>query len=404
MARRKRWSFFSGPLENRGVLWFDDFHRGEFTVGGRALFWGMLLSGGMLMGGLTQPLVWSFGFCTSALLIAGLMGVIFRPRLQLTRRIVTSPSAGEVFAYRVDVANVGKRTARNVVIEERRLPPDLRPEGEPPTIDLLKPGERTAVTLKLRCVSRDWHELKRLQGATTFPTGLVKSGKRSRHVDRLVVYPRVTDVGQFEVPRSSHHQPGGIAVASQVGESTEFLGTRDWRQGDRLRDIHWPSSARTGRLIVREFQEEYFVRLAIVLDVQARWARDERRLEKAISFAAGIADLLARQEYVIDIFAAGDDVYHFQAGRALAHLDNLLEVLACLEPGGEMNFQRLESVLLPETQALSAIILIMMDWDDRRRELVGLLKSHGVSVRVVCMKPGRMLDGLEPFEIVEVPE
>ncbi|TWT93680.1 DUF58 domain-containing protein [Neorhodopirellula pilleata] len=401
MARRKRWSFFSGPLENRGVLWFDDFHRGEFTVGGRALFWGMILSGGMLMGGLTQPLVLSFGFSTSALLIAGFIGVYFRPRLRLTRRITTYPSAGEVFSYRVDVENVGKRTARNVVIEERRLPPDLRPEGESPMIDSLEPGEKTTVTLKLRCVSRDWHELKRLQGATTFPTGLVKSGKRSHHIDRLVVYPRITDVGHFVVPHSSHHQPGGIAVASQVGESTEFLGTRDWRQGDRLRDIHWPSSARTGRLIAREFQEEYFVRLAIVLDVQARWARDERRLEKAISLAAGIADVLARQEYIIDIFAAGDDVYHFQAGRALAHLDNILELLACLEPGGEMNFQRLESVLLPETQALSAIILIMMDWDGPRRELVRRLKSHGVAVRVICMKPGRALDGLDHTEIIE---
>ncbi len=129
-----------------------------------------------------------------------------------------------------------------------------------------------------------------------------------------MVYPKVTEIHDLVVPHSRNHQPGGIALASHVGESTEFLGTRDWREGDRVRDIHWPSSARAGRLIAREFQEEYFVRLAVVLDIDAPRARDQARLEKAISLTAGITDALARKEYIVDIFAAGDHVYHFQAG------------------------------------------------------------------------------------------
>ena len=355
------------------------------------------------MGGVTAPLALCFGFCISALFLAGVLGGIFRPRLQLTRQIGSFPSAGEVVQYQVDVKNVGTRPARNVVVEERKLPADLRPSGPSPVIDLLQPGESTSVTLKLRCLSRDVFDLNRLQGGSTFPTGLTKSGRRAKQSDRLVVYPKVTPVLELDVPHSRNHQPGGIAVASQVGESTEFLGTRDFRRGDRLRDIHWPSSARTGRLITREFQEEYFVRLAVVLDVEAPKARDERRLERAISLTAGLTDALARKDYIVDIFAAGDDIHHFQAGRAIARLDNILELLAGLESGQFLDIHALESVLIPEASRLSAVILVMMDWDQRRSDLVQRLKSQGLAVRVICMKETSVPDGVDPSEIMEVP-
>ena len=210
-------------------------------------------------------------------------------------------------------------------------------------------------------------------------SGLVKVPRRVRREDRLLVYPRFTRLEGFEVPTGRNYQPGGIPVASQVGESSEFFGTRDWHEGDRLRDVHWPSFARTGKLVVKEFQEEYFVRLALVLDVEARGRRDEALLEKGLSLAAGIADALARREYVVDIFAAGPQVFHFQAGRALAHFENILEILACLEPGDRLDLGALESALLPEAKSLSAVVLVMMDWDERRRGLVEQLKAHGVA-------------------------
>lgn len=353
------------------------------------------------MGGVTPPLAICFAFCISSLTLAGIAGTYFRPKLRFIRRIHSFPSAGETFSYRVDVENVGTRTARNVVVEERGLPADLRPSGPSPQIDILEPGQSTSVTLSLRCLSRDCFDLDRLQGGTTFPSGLVKSGRKSRTSDRLVVYPKVTEINDLVVPHSRNHQPGGIALASHVGESTEFLGTRDWREGDRVRDIHWPSSARAGRLIAREFQEEYFVRLAVVLDIDAPRARDQSRLEKAISLTAGITDALARKEYIVDIFAAGDNVYHFQAGRAIAHLDNILELLASVEAGQKLDTSALTEVLLPEASRLSAVICVMMDWDDERWQFVERLRSEGLSIRVICMKQGRNLEGLDASEIIE---
>ena len=391
------------PLEHVSILWIDDLYRGRFTTGGRVLLWGAIAAATMQLGGLTEPLVYCFGVCVSSLFVAMAVGTPFRPRLQMSRQIITFPSAGEVFSYRVRVKNIGRRVARNVVIEERGLPPDLRPVDDSPVIEVLAPGERVSVTLKLNCLRRGAYELEQLQGTSSFPTGLFKSGQKVAMSSRLLVYPRIAEVGTFEVPHSRNHQPGGIAVASHVGESTEFLGMRDWRQGDRLRDIHWPSTARVGRLIAKEFQEEYFVRLAVVLDIEAPRARDETRLERAVSLTAGITDVLARKEYIVDIFAAGDDVYHFQAGRSLAYLGNILEILACVDAGNRLDTQALQSVLLPEAPRLSAVVFVMMDWDSERANLVNLLKSHGLAVRVISMRKERQPDGLEPSEIVKAP-
>lgn len=402
MARRRRWSFFMPALEHPPILWFDDLHRGRLTIEGRTLFWGALAAGTLLLGELTSLLLMSFCVCTCALGGAWVLGWLYRPRLRMTRQIAGYPSAGELFAYRVLVENIGRRVARNVCVEERGLPPELRPVGEPEPIATLEPGESAFVTLRLRCQRRGAYDLIRLQGASSLPTGLIKSGKVVRQYDRLLVYPQITPVETLDLPLVRNYQPGGISVVSHVGESTEFFGTRDWRQGDRVRDIHWPSSARTGRLIAREFQEEYFVRLGMVLDIQVASARDEPLLERGISLTAGIASVLARQEYIVDIFAAGPQVYHLQAGRALAHVDNILDILACLESGDRLNIEALESVLIPEAARLSAVVFIMLDWEPTRAAVVQKLKRLGVAVRVLSIRPGKLPTDLAPEEIVEV--
>jgi uncharacterized protein (DUF58 family) len=399
---RRRWSFFMSPLEHTGIRMLDDWHRGLLTPMGRVMLWSAFASGLLLLGGLHWPLLLAFCFCCAALLFGFVFALPFRPRVDLERRLPPPACAGEELSYPVVVRNLGRRAAHNLVIEERGLPPELRPSGAPPLIERLGPGESAEVTLRLKCTARGAFELRRLQAASLLPTGLVKLPRKLRREQRLLVYPRFTPIEGFDAPVAKNLQPGGIPTASKVGESGELFGTRDWHEGDRIRDVHWPSYARTGRLVVKELQEEYFVRLAMVLDVEARSRKDRALLEKSLSRAAAVADALARRDHIVDIFAAGPNIYRFQAGRALAHLDSILEVLACLEPGDRIDFGALEAALLPEAERLSAVILLLMDWDERRSLLVTQLRSHGVAVRVLLMRPHDRIEELAPEELVEV--
>lgn len=55
-------------------------------------------------------------------------------------------------------------------------------------------------------------------------------------------------------------------LSSSTGDAIEFVGTRDYREGDPPRNIHWRSWARRGAPVVKEYQEEYFCRIALILD------------------------------------------------------------------------------------------------------------------------------------------
>ena len=266
---RRRWSFMMPPEEHRFIRYLSDRYRGWLTPLGQSVLWASGAAGLMMLWGV-QPAIVFFSLC-AALLVGGLAaGLPFRPRVKLSRRLPPPVSAGDTLHYRVLVENRGRWPARKVVVEERSLPPELKPKDEPPVIEVLAPGERAEVSLSLDCSLRGAYELPWLQASSFFPSALVKWPRRTREKDRLLVYPRFTPLARFDVPHGRNYQPGGIPIASSVGESTELAGTREFREGDRTRDIHWPSLARTGRLVVKEYQEEYFVRLAMVLDVESR--------------------------------------------------------------------------------------------------------------------------------------
>ena len=66
-----------------------------------------------------------------------------------------------------------------------------------------------------------------------------------------------------------------------------------------------------------------------------------------------------------------------------------------------MDTPALEAVLLPETSGLSAVILVMMEWDRERAQLVRRLKSRGVAVRIFMTGPESRPAGLESDEFIE---
>src|SRR5439155_587474 len=129
------------------------------------------------------------------------------------------------------------------------------------------------------------------------------------------------------LPGVRKYQRGGVALAGAVGDSEEFVSLRDYRPGDPLRRVHWRSAARVGRPVVKEYQDEFFVRHALVLDTFAE--REESDVfEEAVSVAASIACSIQTKDSLLDLLFVGPETYCFTAGRGLGHTDHMLEVLA----------------------------------------------------------------------------
>jgi len=288
------------------------------------------------------------------------------------------------------VKNIGQRPIKNVSVFEGFLPfglysPPLKDE-QSNSILWLEPGQKKTVKLNMRARQRGLYELPYLLVGSSFPSGLIRWPKRMEQKDKLLVYPRFISQTEFKIPYHPAYQPGGIAVSSNIGESNEFLSTREYHQGDRLRDIHWKSFARTGKLIVKEYVEEYFIRIGLLLDTELSPGDHPLSFEQRISMAAGIADAIARKEYIIDLFAAGEELHHFQIGRATAHLENLLELLSCIEGARRVDFKKVQANLGPYIQQLSSMIVLLKDWDQPRANLCQRLKELGCSIRIILIR------------------
>jgi len=393
--QRKRGSVFK-RFENRvAVKWIVAHYRARFTVWGSILWWATVCGAAA-----TAPVIdffhkfsYTVPLFTFALLFTSFVfSFFFRPKVSAIRLLPAPPSAGQILLYSVIVKNMGRRPVRDLSISEGVLPRGLHQlmsyEGCCNTIDLLNPGEQATVKCAFRCDVRGIYELKPLFAGSSFPSGLLRFPRRAGGKEKLIVYPHFIPQTEFAIPFKPVYQPGGIVVSSNVGHSTEFLSTREYRQGDRLRDIHWPSSARTGKLIVKEYLDEYFVRVGIFLDTELTRRETGDSFEMRVSLTAGIADAIAKREYIIDLFVAGERFHHFQMGRALAHLENLLELLACIESVQQVDFTRILPPLQSYLEKLSTMIVLLRDWDDARQRFCRLLEMAGSKIKILVIRDG----------------
>ncbi|HEX5323257.1 MAG TPA: DUF58 domain-containing protein [Capsulimonadaceae bacterium] len=370
--------------------WLWRFYMYRLTRSGRWFLW---LTAAFAVYGSTSlqlqvyvPFTYAFGLWFVAL-IAALAGA---PRVRLTARHADRVSAGDTLPVDIEVSRRGRFPAAELFVLPHRLPPAIdaaEPQGVP--APPLSPGQSARVRLGLICKRRGVYDLKGYRVQTDLPYGLLRAYRVFAESQTLLVYPRFTRLARLEIPTGRRYQPGGVALASSLGDSYEFIGNREFREGDSLRNIDWRATARLSRLIVREYREEYFHRVAVILDTHVprrdRYAQREA-LEQAISLCAAVSDYMAREEYIVDLFAAGPNLYHLTAGRSLAYLDQILDILACIEENPNEPFQTIEPELLEDLEQITTVICVLLDWNETRRAFVHQLRSEGAGIKVIIVR------------------
>jgi uncharacterized protein (DUF58 family) len=330
---------------------------------------------------------WSYA--TSLWLVA-LVGLVFsRPRVRLQARHADRVTVGEALPVSLEVEYLGRTPAVGVSVVPHR--PHSSITGDLLRLKPIEHGQRQRATLLLRCRRRGVFHLRGYRVESGFPFGLLNASRTFPHEEALVVYPDFHPLTRLRIPTARRYQPGGVALASTLGEAMEYIGNRDYREGDSVRDIDWRATARLNRPIVREYREEYFLRVAVILDThvpKGASAARKQAFERAVSLSAAVSDFMAREEYLVDLFAAGPNLYHLTAGRSLAYLDQILEILACVEDSEEEPFSLLEPAILENLANITAVVCVLLDWDEPRRAFVESLRRGGASLRVIVAHDG----------------
>jgi uncharacterized protein (DUF58 family) len=217
------------------------------------------------------------------------------------------------------------------------------------------------------------------------PLGLVRGWIRMAEPDSVLVLPKRYSIPELALPGMDRHQPGGVQLASSIGTSDQFVSMRDYRPGDPPRHIHWRSWAHANRPIVKEFQDEFFVRHALVLDTFAPAGSSTDVFEEAVSVAASFACTVTTQESLLDLLFVGSEPFCLTTGRGVGHMEQALEVLASVQPAPDGSFTTLQDLVLLHAQNVCACICVLLHWDEPRRQLVKRLRLTGLPVCVVVV-------------------
>jgi uncharacterized protein (DUF58 family) len=218
--------------------------------------------------------------------------------------------------------------------------------------------------------------------------GLFRSLTMLDNPQSCLVLPQRYPVKPLTLPGRRRYQVGGVSLANSVGDSTEFMSLRDYRPGDPLNRLHWKSYAKHGKLIVKEYQEEYFVRRALVLDTFN--AASHAQFEAAVSVAASLAMSERQHEALLDLMFVGEQAYCFTAGRGVDHLPRLQEILAAVQPSAQGAFSELQQAVLVRAGLCSSVVCVLLDWDDERQQLIQHLLTQGIPVAVFLIHDGRL--------------
>ena len=219
------------------------------------------------------------------------------------------------------------------------------------------------------------------------------NSRKRRAQETICIYPAFRKLRRLHLPTGRRSQRPGLSGISKNGESQELMGCREFREGDEVRHIDWPGSARRGKLTVKEFAEERLRRVALIVDTHvppvrsyfSGKSRPATDFEAALSLTAALADKLGEGDAIVDIFAAGPEVYHFTTGRHLSRFETLCDILAALNPSPRPVLQALAPEVFTEIRKLGAAVVILLRHDRRRRELLDALAAHGVQLKVIAV-------------------
>lgn len=179
---------------------------------------------------------------------------------------------------------------------------------------------------------------------SSFPFILFKKSVRAHVGGEVIVYPEIKEIDEL-IPEmiGSDYAP----YVTRHGPGDEFLMIREFRYGDSMRRVQWKTSAKTGKLMVKDMGIDEPRLLTIILDNIK--PLDRESFEKAVSFAASLAYRFIMIGFFVRLMTC-KKVIPFGSGSE--HLFKILDVLALIDEDDTW-----ECPMMHEIQGTGVLIL-----------------------------------------------
>ena len=237
------------------------------------------------------------------------------------------------------------------------------------------------------CRRRGVYTLGPIRVATGDPLGLFRFERLSGDIQQLVVFPAVVPLPHFEVAAAD--LPGEGPVRRHSQEVTPHASmVRDYAPGDSVKKMHWPSSAKLGRLMVKEFDLGMTSDLWILLDLD-RDAQtiqgDDGTDELAVTVAASVAARFLKARRPVGLAISGHQWEVLAPSTGSLHSTSLMEMLAQARAEGTTPLAEAISRLDRWLSRYTSLVVITASSDSAWLDSLRTLAARNVRLSVVLV-------------------
>lgn len=302
------------------------------------------------------------------------------PKVSLSRTI-NPEQVHEGDRALVDLSVASRRKVYRVRIEDR-----VHGLGSATFVaDRVSAGDALAGRYEVQCRPRGVYVVGPSRVSVTDPLGFAEATSLVGSVDRLVVYPKVEDLTGVPTGRGQDQTISTSRANFWHTSGEDFYTLRAYQQGDDLRKIHWPSSARHDELMIKQLEMPWQSRAFIVLDPRVEPHVSAESFEQAVIGTASVLRHLFQSGYTPTIWAGTGN--GTTVGDAAAY-QVAMEELATIAPQRSIDLRRLVGKLRRSGMAGGVLVMVTGAPDEDDLAAFQLLSQDFYRTVVLSVGPG----------------
>lgn len=297
--------------------------------------------------------------------LAALAHSLRRPQLSIQRQV--EPPRVEKGSPAIAVVHATNRSRRSLpgITVEQRL-------GDEPVrlvLPRLRRGESGLRTYRLPTSRRGVFEIGPIEVVRADPFGLCRNVQRLGHSQRIAVHPRLLPLALL--PSGTSRNLEGPSSDTSPQGSIGFHTLRDYVVGDDLRTIHWASTARTGKLVVRHNVDTAQPYTVVLADLRPE-VYSQETFETAIDVTASLVSSMSAGKAPVQLRATNGQRLGGPAQRDPRPIvDHLTEVVP--DPAGSLTA---ELLLLRRDRGGSALVVVTGRLDPESLPTIAALRRR----------------------------
>jgi len=294
------------------------------------------------------------------IVISGVLSEKCLKELSIQRRLPAHLFAGRFAVISLRVTN-----------EKRRFPSfSLRimdvitgaSQNAPVQLFHLRPKASSTQSYRLLFPRRGCYRIDAIKISTRFPFGLFVKTATLPQQSEVVAYPAPEPLSEALV--HALEAMGHDREASRRGPGSGLYNLREYQIGDDSRSVHWKTSARQSRLMVRETEAEDQGLVTLALPVRAASGKPDAndRFERAVILTASLAAYFRRQGFAMRLLVGDEELL---CGTGETHFYRMLRMLAICRSSIEAVAPIPPSFLtLSNHAARGELVLLILPWED----------------------------------------